>query len=229
MKHLFDLIKATAVVCGCCMMIQTIANAQSSRNRKDDAPSARELEERVLKAEAALIKEFKEVADEFYSQGEKEKAIKMLKRLKELDPKLKGLGDHIDSIGEELLQENLEDFEIDTRGVEWKQVGAVFGDKAFRIQSAGEYKMTYTAMVPVDGLKPDTETKDYIPGAPLGCLLGVIVTDGKPGKPFPVRSQLQHTPKEDGLLFLKVNVPQGTRCSGKLKVKVSGYIKTSIK
>ena len=151
--------------------------------------------------------------------------MQMLKRLKELDPKLKGLGDHIDSIGEELLQENLEDFEIDTRGVEWKQVGAVFGDKAFRVQSAGEYKMTMTSTVSVDGITPDKEAKDHLPGAPLGCLLGVIVdAENKPGRPFPVKSQLEMAPRKSGKLFLKVNVPEGTRCIGKLKVRVSGYI-----
>jgi len=73
-------------------------------------------------------------------------------------------------------------------------------------------------------LKPDEDSKDHIANAPLGCLLGVIVSDGKPGKPFPVKAELEYTPKESGQLFLKVNVPDGSRCIGKLKVRFSGYI-----
>ena len=227
MKFLADLLRATCVICGCCVLIQTVANAQSARdrNRKDTAPTAKELESRLAKAEEALVSEYKDVAVEFYNQGNKEMAMRMLRRLSQLNPKLDGLSSRIDSIGEELMQENASEFELDTKKT-WEPVGEILKGKAFRIQAAGEYKLTYTATVSPAGLKPDKESKDYVPGAPLGCLLAVVVSDGKPGKPFAVRSLLEHTPKESGILFLKVNVPEGTRCIGKIKVRVSGYINT---
>ncbi|MEQ9411041.1 MAG: hypothetical protein RIK87_25240 [Fuerstiella sp.] len=225
MKITTDILRATFFVCGCCLLIQSAANAQSSRDRsrKDDSPSARTLEMRLAKAEEALVNEYRDVAVEFYSQGEKEKAMAMLRRLKQLNPDMEGLGDRIASIEEELLQENANEIEIDTR-MPWTPVGDVLEEKTFRIQAAGEFKLTFNATIGPDGLKPDAESKDYLPGAPLGCLLGAIVTEGKPGKPFPVKSQLEHTPKKGGTLFLKVNVPEGSRCLGKIKVRVSGYI-----
>lgn len=229
MKYLADLLRATFVICGCSLLIQTAATAQSSRdrNRKEDVPSAKELEMRLQKAEEALISEYKDVAVEFYNQGDKEKSMAMLRRLQQLNPKLDGLGNRIESIGEELMQENAEEFDLDTKK-SWEPVGLVYEDKAFRVQAAGEYRLTFTASVNVEGLQPDEESRDYQPAAPLGCLLGTIVNEeGKPGKPFAVKSQLEQTPKKGGILFLKVNVPTGTRCTGKIKVKVSGYINTS--
>ena len=226
MKFFVDLIRATFVICGCCLLIQSVANAQSARDRrKDDAPSDRELESRLEKAEQALVDEYKDVAVEFYTQGNKEKAMRMLRRLKQLSPQLDGLDDRIKSINEELMQENLDDFEIDTRKT-WTLVGEVAEGKPFRIQTTGDYRITVSLTIGVEGLKPPEESKDFVGGVPLGGLIGVVVTDGKPGKPFAVKSEMEISPKKGGLFFMKVNVPEGTRCSGTLKGKVSGYIKT---
>ena len=230
MKIVHDLVRATLVVCGCCVLIDAVAVAQSSRDRKkeEETQSAKALELRLEKAEALLVDEYKEVAVEFYKQGDKEKAMSMLRRLKQLNPKLEGLEDRIESISEELMQENASDLDLDTRKT-WEPVGNVAEGKPFRIQAAGEYKMSFTATIGVDGLKANEKSKDHVDDAPLGCLLAVIVSEGKPGTPFPVNAELEHTPKKSGLLFLKVNVPEGTHCTGKLKIRVSGYIDTGKK
>ena len=221
-------LRATLSVCVFSALIQTDSNAQTTRDRKkaESTVSDRALEVRLEKAEQALVDEYKEVVVEVYKQGNKEKALSMLQRLKQLSPELDGLKDRIESINEELMQENAAEFELDTRKP-WEYLGDVVEGKAFRIAAGGAYKMTITADVTVEGIQPDKESKDHIPGAPLGCLLGVIVdAEGKPGRPFPIKSQLEMNPKESGKLFLKVNVPEGTRCSGKLKIQVSGYIAT---
>ncbi|GAB5444915.1 MAG: hypothetical protein Fues2KO_52640 [Fuerstiella sp.] len=230
MSHIFSsYLRAIFVVCVCSLCLSTVGYGQSARERRnrEEKPSARELEARAAQAEQAMIEEFKDIANAFYNSGEKEKAMQMLKRLKDLSPELQGVDDHIKSIDAELLQENQEDIDVDTRKGVWEQIGQVYEEKRFLVQAAGEFRVTYAATISVDGLEPDKDAKDYLPGAPLGCLLGVIVVDGKPGRPFPIRSKVEHTPKKDGLLFVKVNVPEGARCTGKLKVRVSGYINTA--
>ena len=154
--------------------------------------------------------------------------MEMLRRLRQLNPQMDGLKERIGAISEELMQDNVADLEIDTRRT-WELVGDVTEGKPFRILATGEYKMTYMATVTVDGLPDDKDSKEFLADAPLGCLLGVIVSDGKPGKPFPVKGELEHTPKSSGQLFLKVNVPQGTRCVGKLKIRASGYVATPVR
>ena len=223
MKTIQDIVKATVVVCGCCLLIQSVANAQTSR-RKDDEIDIKELEERLSKAEENLVSEYKSAAVEVYNSGDKERSLQMLKRLRSLNPKIAGLDDRMKSIQEELLQENLDDFEVDMRKNQWEGVGHVLEGKTFRLQSAGDIRVSFSGTVGIDGLEPDEDAKDYLPGVPLGALIGVIVADGKPGKPFPVQSKLEMTPKKSGRLFVKINVPDGTRCTGKVKIRVSGYI-----
>ena len=234
--HTFtDVIKAALVVCGCSLLIQQAANAQSSRDRrKDDTPSAKELEDRLAKAEEQLVEEYKSVAIEYYTQGDKVKSMQMLKRLKQLSPKLDGLSERIDSISEELMQENSGQFDLDTKNNDWLQVGAVFKDKPFRIQSAGTYRMTMTVTSDIDGIITEEDAGDFHGNHKIGSLLAVIVSKGKggkptAGKPFPVGSQLEHIPREDGVLYLKMNVPNGTRCTGKIKIGVSGNIVHNLK
>ncbi len=228
MKISLDVVRATVVVCASCLLIDAVAVAQSSRDRKrdDDAPSAIELEMRLKKAETALVDEYKEVAIEFYNQGDKETSMAMLRRLKQLSPSLEGLGNRIKAMNEELMQENANSIEIDTRKVEWLPVGNVMEGKAFRMKASGEYKITLTTTVGVEGMQTDEKAKNFVSTAPIGSLMAAIVTDGKPGRPFPVKAEMEHTPKKGGQLFLKLNVPEGTRCIGKIKVGFSGYIDT---
>jgi hypothetical protein len=51
------------------------------------------------------------------------------------------------------------------------------------------------------------------------------MTDGKPGDPFVVNATLEHTPKQGGNLFLRVNVPATAKCKGDIKLQVSGGVK----
>lgn len=230
-----DLMRAIILVGFCGLLIDAAAMGQSrDRKRETEATSAKVLELRLEKAEQALVDEYKLAAEELHKQGDKEKAIVLLQRLKQLNPKLDGLDQRMQAINEELMAENEDELELDTRYTEWKLVGDVVDGKPFRLQAAGEYRMTYTAFVGVEGLKPDEKAKDHIAGAPVGCLLGVIVAEGKDGTmeagtPFPVGAALEQTPKKGGKLFLKMNVPEGTKCTGKIKVKVSGYIDTGKK
>ena len=223
-----DVARAILVVCLAGMLIDAVAVAQSSRDRRreEETVNPKVLEDRLQKAETALVNEYKDVVEQVYKAGDREKAIEMLKRLKQLSPDLEGVDAHIKSINEELLQDNANDIDVDTRKGTWEPIGDVMEGKTFRLQATGEYKMTMMAAVNVDGLVPDDKAKDFVADAPLGCLLGVIVEDGKAGKPFAVKSELEQTPKKSGRLFVKVNVPDGTKCIGKLKIHVSGYIAT---
>ncbi|MEZ6121961.1 MAG: hypothetical protein R3C49_02155 [Planctomycetaceae bacterium] len=221
-----DLVRAVLVVCLACMVIDAVAMAQTSRDRRkeEDAPNPRVLEERIQKAEAALVDEYKDVVQQIYNAGDREAAIAMLKRLKQLSPELEGVDEHIKTISEELMSENSDEVDIDTRKGSWEPVGDVMEGKPFRLKASGEYKLTMTATLGVNGLVADEKAKDHVSDAALGCLLGVIVEGGKPGKPFAINAELEQTPKKSGRLFVKLNVPEGAKCVGKLKVEFSGYI-----
>jgi hypothetical protein len=54
----------------------------------------------------------------------------------------------------------------------------------------------------------------------------MIISQGKPSKPFAVQAGREMTPKDGGLLVLRINAPTGSQCSGKLQIQLSGYAKT---
>ncbi len=224
MQRLPDFARIGLTIVFAAGLLQTITQAQSRDRRRDDAPTPRELEIRTGKAEEALVDEYKEIASEFYRQNEKEKALDLLDRLRRLDPKMPGLKERIEAIREELLQANETVLEIDTSKGWGVPVALVEESKPFRVASAGDYRIRYEATLSVDGLTSNDPATDLVEGIPFGALIAAVATDGKLGEPFAVKSGLEHTPKKSGQLFLRVNVPAEVRCTGKLKIRLSGSI-----
>ena len=194
-----------------------------NKDRKDGA-SETELAERISKAEELLLKEYKEVVTEHYKQGRKDSAIEVLQRIAAVNPTMDGVQDQIKMINEELLQENGIKMEMDVSNG-WVPVCEVEEGKPFRIAVVGEYKLDMTTPVPLTGLSTSDPAKDHVAVAPFGALIGLVMTDGKPGEPFAVTAGMEHKPKKGGQFFLRVNVPVIAKCKGDLKLQVSGAVK----
>lgn len=204
----------------------TIAQSKDRDKNKDRNAGATETElaARLTKAEELLLKEYKEVVNEHYKQGRKENAINVLQRMMAINPKMEGVEDQIKLINEELLQENGIKMEMDvSKG--WVPICEVEEGKAFRIAVVGDYKLDLTTPVPLTGLSTSDPAKDHVAVAPFGALIGLVMTDGKPGEPFAVNAGLEQKPKKGGQLFLRVNVPVVAKCKGDLKLQVSGAVK----
>jgi hypothetical protein len=213
---------ALLLIISCCGSVSA-QSRDKDRDRKD-GPTEQELASRVSKAEEALLKEYMDVVNEYYKKGEKEAAIQVLQRVSTINPKMENVKSRIAEISEELLQENGIKLSIDvSKG--WAPVCEVEEGKPFRLQAAGEYKLDYTTMVPLTGLATADPKTDHVASAPFGALIGLIMTDGKPGDPFVVNATLEHTPKQGGNLFLRVNVPATAKCKGDIKLQVSGGVK----
>lgn len=200
-------------------------NKDRDKNKdRNDGASETELAARISKAEELLLKEYKEVVNEHYKQGRKESAIEVLLRMAAINPKIEGVEDQIKLITEELLQENGLKMEMDvSKG--WVPICEVEEGKPFRIAVIGEYKLDLTMPVPLTGLSTSDPAKDHVAVAPFGALIGLVMTDGKPGEPFAVNAGLEHKPKKGGQFFLRVNVPVIAKCKGDLKLQVSGAVK----
>lgn len=191
---------------------------------KKDGVTSQELKTRVSKAEESLLREYKEVAEEYYKQGDKEQAMTVLQRITAINPQMEDVRKQIETINEELLQENGIKSELDV-SKSWVAVCEVTEGKPYRLIVAGEYKMDLTTTVPLSGLSTTDPAKDHVAIAPFGSVIGLVVTDGKPGDPFVVNATGEYTPKKSGQLFLRVNVPAIAKCRGELKLQLSGAVK----
>jgi len=221
----------TAGVTIAVLLISSAVFAQSGKKDKDkdkdkekDGPNSQQLEIRMTKAEEGLLKEYMEVAKEYLKKGDKEEALTVLKRVEHINPKMDGLKQEMDRISEELMQENDAKLELDVSKGWGNPVCEVTEGKTFRLAATGEYKLIYSTTIPLTGLPTKDPALDHVSVGPFGALIGVVVTDGKPGDPFVVNAGLEHTPKKSGLLFLRVNVPAAAKCTGDIKLQLSGAI-----
>lgn len=215
------------LLCGSFVPVGIAQTSTRDRKERDAAVSEKQLQLRAEKAEIALLTELNEIAVEFEKQGEREQALDILSRIDKISPGATGVKDRIAVLREELLRDNGMKADIDTaRGWGTQPLAEVEAGKPFRIAAAGEYKLNFLAAIPVTGLPTVDTTRDHVQEAPFGALIGVILTDGKPGKPFVINDGAEITPPKSGFLFVRVNVPSAAKCTGSIKVQLSGGIRT---
>ena len=125
------------------------------------------------------------------------------------------------------IRDSSDKFTLDVSKGWGDAVAEVTKGEAFRIVAAGDYKMTASLSLDVNGLRSRDPIRDLAAAVPFGALMGIVQgADGKPSRPFAVRSGLEFTPKKSGRLFLRVNTPPTAKCTGKVQVQISGNVKT---
>ena len=145
--------------------------------------------------------------------------------LNRVDSKLPGLKEKLSQINDQILAVNEIDFDLDVSKA-WVPAGvATVKDRQVRIETDLEYTFTTTLKVGAAGFPTADPANDLVPGVEVGALVGVLTINGKPGKPFGIRGKYENTFKEEGQLFLKINAPNGHKSTGKLKVKLSGFVR----
>lgn len=200
--------------------------AQAQSKKAGDNANSKVLEVRARKALDGFLRETVDLAKEYESIGDVDQAREMLKTVLKLQPNATVVKAKLKELEEQALSANPLSLEVDvSRG--WVATNlSVIKEEPFRIQAAGTYRFLSVPAVDPAGFPEKDPTKaDMAPGIPCGALMGVVLVQGKPGKPFAIGTEAEITPKESGLLFLRVNIPPGARCSGRLKVMLSGNLK----
>ncbi|WP_166823316.1 hypothetical protein [Thalassoroseus pseudoceratinae] len=206
-------------------LIVTVASGALSAQQKSSVTA---LDAKAKKAVESFSREIFVIAKEYEDEGELEKAKSILETLSEVHPDLKGLKEKIKSLDEEILSSN--DFEIGwTPASVWKTpVARVAKGKTFRVQVAGAYRMSANLNMTANGIPQGKSIDSALNAAPFGSLVGVIMPlDKKKAKntePFPIGDGKDINPKTSGFLYIRVNLPPGSRPTGKLDLKFSGYV-----
>jgi hypothetical protein len=184
----------------------------------------RKIDSKADKVETQFVKDAFELSREYENAGDLERAIEYLEAMLKIKPNLPGARERIEKLQNDIISKNDFTFDLDPSGLWNKPVAYVRKDKPFRIQVAGSYKLTVNDSVGPDGYPAGDLQREMLEGINTGQLAGMIVTNNQPGEPFAIGAERDYTPKENGMLFLKVNVPPASRTSGKLKVRLSGYV-----
>ena len=180
-----------------------------------------EFRESFLRDISSLIKSYEDI-------GQYERSKVLLEALQKLDPQSEPVKEKLAQVKEQILAASEFEFDIDPARP-WQAVGALSAGTTLRIRVAGEYKLVTTATVAADGLAGDNPAEDLIPNVPFGAVMAVIGPAGsaerkndKQPRPFTVGSAYEKPVAADGVLYLKVNLPPGSKCTGRLTARISG-------
>jgi hypothetical protein len=186
------------------------------------------LDAQADKLQSTFSRDAEDLAGQYYKAGHLEKAKALLESVLAVNPQSETAQKKLDLIKEGILNSN--DVEVDVNASHgWEPSGVtVIENRALRIRAEGTYRFEAAAGgVPPAGFPDKDPGKDMIAGIPCGALMGMIVNETKPGKPFLIGESLDITPKDGGMLLLRINSPPGNKNSGKIKVSVSGYVQPS--
>lgn len=221
----------TRILCCVCGLLLSAASVDA-QNRKSP-PVVNPAALRVLDKEAErLQQEFVDglvtLADGYEKAGDLERAQATLAKVLELDPEREAIQQRLDEMKNRVFESNEVALEIDVvRG--WTTTGVrVREGEPVRLSAEGTYKLIINSTVTPDGVSTEDLNRDMSGEAKLGQLMGVVFPPPKgrqkpkPGKPFAIGSEAEITPKESGVLFLRLNVPAGTKSIGTVRVKLSG-------
>ena len=201
-------------------------------------PSPRELDAQAQQLRDTFVRDAVALADGFAEAKQPEKAMALLDAVLRVAPDAPGVEQKVEALNESVLASGETTFDLPAGGG-WVPAGRVFKGQPYRIAAAGEYRLQLNGDVGPAGLPPGDKTAGYLPDQPLGALLGshVAAADLR-GQRRPARGRDQgpdvfvlgdregseRTPDDDGMLFLRLNVPEGAKLNGKLRVTVSGRI-----
>lgn len=232
-------VMSTALVLACLaagFVSLSDAKAQSGKGKskpKAVPPTdAKQIDARLEKLQATFEAESTAIIEGYEKAGQYERAKFLLEVLLKLDPANENVKKRI-AQNEDHIHERVEfDQRFDVSSG-WTLVGHAFKDQPARVSATGEFKLNISASgIGPNGFPSDDITQDLQSDIPTGALMGMIVTEAslrekKAPQPFAIKAKHEFTPKEDGHLYLRINVPPGSKCTGDLKLKISGIAQTS--
>jgi len=226
---------ALALACGVSLALVFVLMPETALAQKNSSSSRGTstvaLEKKVEEAETSFMKTAADVANDYEDLGELEKAQDVLRKILSLQPGLKKVRDKIKELEETRLAINEVLLDIDP-GKGWIVTGvAVKKGNKIRFLSDGECRILISQRIGTEGFPSGDVKQDLAVGVPLGALMGVIVNGSAKGKgknksgtPFLIGKKSEIAASQDGQLLVRMNVPPGSKCTGRIRLKISGDI-----
>ena len=210
--------------------------------KKLSATQLRTLDTQADKAKAEYLKSLVDLAKNYEDAGMTEKTREILQAILVVSPKDPAVEKKIKEIDESVFQKNEFEFKFDT-SKPWTNAGIQLSkDQPIRITAEGDYKVFVSETLGPEGYANDDPTKDLVSGIPMGALIAAMAPPGREGasggtgrrgnsqkedevKPFNVGRALEFTPKADGPIFFKVNVPPVSKATGIIRITIRGHFK----
>lgn len=208
------------------------AKAQPPRSpaRKPSPAELRRLDSKLQEVHGLFVRETADLVSSYEVLGQFDRAKAIVEALGKLDPENESVKAKIAELEKQMLEAGV--FEVDlSPGAGWQAIGGVTKGDVLRVQVSGDYRFQVAGSTNAAGLTGDSPETDFMRGIPLGAVMGVIAPASPPGsekkdepkpRPFVVGASYDTRAESDGVLYLKANLPPGTKCTGKLQAVITG-------
>ena len=206
-----------------------VAQPPRSSTRKPSPAEIKRLDTQLNDAYGVFMNQTVDLITSYENLGQFDRAKVIVEALAKLDPENEAMKTKIADLEKRMLEAGV--FEVDlVPGEGWQAIGAVANGDVVRVQITGEYRFQTVGSTTADGLTGDSPETDFMRGIPLGAVMGVIAPASQAGgdkkdekpRPFVVGSNYDRRADKDGVLYLKANLPIGTKCTGRLEAKITG-------
>jgi len=209
--------------------------ALAQGGRRGSIPTTKSLDAAAEKAETDYLASLADLAGKYENAGDIQKASEMLRGILRIKPDAEVVKTRLKNFEEMVFKDNVHSVDLDP-GNGWVAAGILVSkDKPIRIEAEGTYKFVTSDVLGPAGYPGTDLIHGVVEGVPTGALMAVIGKSSDSGsgrrtnpkdlpKPMFVGSQKEITPKESGPLLFRMNVPDGSKCTGKIKIKVTGNI-----
>jgi hypothetical protein len=202
---------------------------QKGKAKPANPQEIKRLDSRLDEVREAFLRETVTLITSYENLGQYDRARMLLESLQRLDPRNEPIKAKLGELTEKMLESSEVPVEL-VPGAPWLPAGPVTKDRPIRIRVAGDYKLILTTELGPAGATGSGD--DFVTSVPLGAVMGLIAPPGsagqpgtqgdRPARPFTVGESYEKPADRDGVLFLRVNVPPGAKCTGKLTARVSG-------
>ena len=209
---------------------QTFAQPPQSGARKPSPAEVKRLDAQLNDAYSVFMNQTVDLITSYENLGQFDRAKAIVEALGKLDPENENIQKKVSDLEKRMLEAGV--FEVDlVPGGGWQAIGAVSKDAVIRVQVTGEYRFQSAGSTTADGVQGDSPEIDFMRGIPLGAIMGVIAPPSQAGgeekdeqkpRPFVVGANYDKRADRDGVLYLKANLPIGTKCTGRLEAKITG-------
>jgi len=208
---------------------QVVAQSPRSTGRKPSPAEIKRLDSQLNDAYGVFLNQTVDLITSYENLGQFDRAKVIVEALSKLDPENEKMKAKIADLEKQMLEAGV--FEVSlVPGDGWQAIGAVSQGDVVRVQITGEYRFQAVGATNADGITGNSPETDFMRGIPLGAVMGVIAPPATAGgdkkeekpRPFVVGANYDKRADKDGVLYLKVNLPVGTKCTGRLEAKITG-------